>query len=108
MSAAIKRVESQTSAEVVVAVRKQAGVSARFVIMFAKDTLEDPTQRVERDGFLDEIERISNATGVFDGHRFAALDAFLAAPGPDEDPPDQKPVFQGVRHAPVHEASAWL
>ena len=47
--------------------RKQPGVAARFVIMFAKDTLEDPTQRVERDGFLDEIERISDATGVFDG-----------------------------------------
>jgi superfamily II DNA or RNA helicase len=62
--------------------RKQAGVAARFVIMFAKDTLEDPTQRVERDGFLDEIERISDATGVFDGGRFDALETFLAAPGP--------------------------
>ncbi|MDZ4825442.1 MAG: DEAD/DEAH box helicase [Actinomycetota bacterium] len=62
--------------------RKQAGVSARFVIMFAKDTLEDPASRVERDGFLDEIERISEATGVFDGARFGELDAFLAAPGP--------------------------
>jgi superfamily II DNA or RNA helicase len=62
--------------------RKQPGVAARFVIMFAKDTLEDPSQRVERDGFLDEIERISDATGVFDGARFAALDDFLAAPGP--------------------------
>jgi superfamily II DNA or RNA helicase len=70
--------------------RKQAGVAARFVIMFAKDTLEDPTQRVERDGFLDEIERISDATGVFDGHRFAALDAFLAAPGPDVVPEPER------------------
>ena len=43
--------------------RKQPGVAARFVIMFAKDTLEDPTNRIERDGFLDEIERISEATG---------------------------------------------
>ena len=49
--------------------RKRPGVAARFVIMFAKDTLEDPTQRVERDGFLDEIERIADATGVFDGAR---------------------------------------
>ena len=32
----------------------------------------------------------------------------VAAPGPEEEPPDQKPVFHGVRHAPVHEASAWL
>jgi hypothetical protein len=62
--------------------RKQAGVAARFVIMFAKDTLEDPANRVERDGFLDEIERISEATAVFDSARFAELDAFLAAPGP--------------------------
>ena len=63
--------------------RKRAGVAARFVIMFAKDTLEDPASRIERDGFLDEIERISDATGVFDLARFAELDAFLAAPGPD-------------------------
>jgi ERCC3/RAD25/XPB C-terminal helicase len=63
--------------------RKQPGVAVRFVIMYAKDTLEDPTQRVERDGFLDEIERIADATGVFDGSRFAALDSFLAAPGPE-------------------------
>ncbi len=66
--------------------RKQPGVAARFVIMFAKDTLEDPMQRVERDGFLDEIERISDATGVFDGARFAGLDTFLAAPGPEVVP----------------------
>jgi hypothetical protein len=62
--------------------RKQAGVAARFVIMFAKDTLEDPANRIERDGFLDEIERISDATGVFDGERFADLDAFLGEAGP--------------------------
>jgi superfamily II DNA or RNA helicase len=62
--------------------RKRAGVAARFVIMFAKDTLEDPASRVERDGFLDEIERISEATGVFDGAHFGELAAFLAEPGP--------------------------
>jgi superfamily II DNA or RNA helicase len=62
--------------------RKRAGVAARFVIMFAKDTLEDPATRVERDGFLDEIERISQATGVFDGARFDEVAAFLAEPGP--------------------------
>jgi superfamily II DNA or RNA helicase len=66
--------------------RKEPGIAARFVIMFAKDTLEDPSQRVERDGFLDEIERISDATGVFDGGRFGALDTFLGAPGPDVVP----------------------
>ncbi len=63
--------------------RKRAGVAARFVIMFAKDTLEDPAQRIERDGFLDEIERIAAATGIFDSARFAELDAFLAQPGPE-------------------------
>ena len=62
--------------------RKQPGVSARFVIMFAKDTLEDPAYRVERDGFLDEIERISQANAVFDGARFDEIDVFLAEPGP--------------------------
>ena len=63
--------------------RKRPGVAARFVIMFAKDTLEDPAQRIDRDGFLDEIERISEATGVFDGARFEALDALprRARPG---------------------------
>jgi RNA polymerase primary sigma factor len=62
--------------------RKRAGVAARFVIMFALDTLEDPSNRFERDGFVDEIERISEATGVFDSTKFEALDEFLAAPGP--------------------------
>lgn len=66
--------------------RKQPGVSARFVIMFAKDTVEDPANRVERDGFLDEIERISEATGTFDGHQSEALHTFLAAPGPEVVP----------------------
>ncbi len=66
--------------------RKRAGVAARFVIMFAQDTLEDPANRVERDGFLDEIERISEATGVFDSANFGELAAFLAAPGPEVVP----------------------
>ena len=70
--------------------RKRAGVAARFVIMFAKDTLEDPANRIERDGFLDEIERISEATGVFDSARFAALDEFLAAPGPGAVPEPER------------------
>jgi hypothetical protein len=45
--------------------------------------LEDPSNRIERDGFLDEIERISEATGVFDSARFEELDGFLSAPGPE-------------------------
>ena len=66
--------------------RKQPGVAARFVIMFAKDTLEDPDIRTERDGFLDEIERISEATRVFDSAHLDALDTFLAEPGPEVVP----------------------
>jgi len=66
--------------------RKRAGVAARFIIMFATDTLEDPANRMERDGFLDEIERISEATGVFDNGHFEKLSAFLAEPGPDVVP----------------------
>jgi RNA polymerase primary sigma factor len=62
--------------------RKRAGVAARFVIMFAKDTLEDPSNRFERDGFIDEIEGISERSGVFDATKFDALDEFLSAPGP--------------------------
>jgi superfamily II DNA or RNA helicase len=62
--------------------RKRPGVGARFVIMYAKDTLEDPSTRIERDGFLDEIERISEATGIFDPDHFDELDAFLEYPGP--------------------------
>jgi superfamily II DNA or RNA helicase len=66
--------------------RKRSGVSARFVIMFAKDTLEDPKNRFERDGFLDEIERISEGLAVFDSTNVEALDGFLAAPGPSVVP----------------------
>jgi superfamily II DNA or RNA helicase len=70
--------------------RKQPGVAARFVIMFAKDTLEDPANRIERDGFLDEIERISEATAVFDSARFQELDSFLAEPGPPSVPEPER------------------
>ena len=66
--------------------RKRTGVAARFVIMFAKDTSEDPSNRIERDGFLDEIERISQASGIFDSDNFSELADFLAAPGPDVVP----------------------
>jgi hypothetical protein len=77
--------------------RKRAGVAARFVIMFAKDTLEDPAHRIDRDGFLDEIERISEATGVFDGDRFEQLDAFLDAPGPAVVPePERLDSYQRI------------
>jgi hypothetical protein len=70
--------------------RKEPGISARFVIMFAEDTLEDPANRVDRDGFLDEIERIAEATGVFDAAHFAELDAFLVHPGPTTVPEPER------------------
>ena len=70
--------------------RKRPGVAARFVIMFARDTLEDPAYHVERDGFLDEIERIADATRVFDGTQLDLLDAFLAQPGPQEVPEPER------------------
>lgn len=66
--------------------RKRPGVGARFVILFARDTIEDPAARLDRDGFLDEIERIASATGVFAEHDFASLEAFLTAPAPMELP----------------------
>jgi hypothetical protein len=62
--------------------RKQPGIAARFVIMYAQDTLEDPANHIERDGFLDEIERIADASGVFESGRFEQLAVFLGAPGP--------------------------
>ncbi|HMJ76236.1 MAG TPA: DEAD/DEAH box helicase [Iamia sp.] len=70
--------------------RKRPGGRARFVIMFARDTLEDPAHRIERDGFVEEIERISEATGVFDGERFEELDVFLAQPGPELVPEPER------------------
>src|SRR4051794_14953701 len=70
--------------------RKRPGGRARFVIMYAQDTLEDPAHRVERDGFVEEIERISEATGVFDARHFGALDEFLAAPGPVDVPDPER------------------
>ena len=63
--------------------RKRPGGRARFVIMFARDTIEDPALRTERDGFVEEIERISEATGIFAEDTFDQLDAFLSRPGPE-------------------------
>src|SRR4051812_24402465 len=70
--------------------RKRPGGRARFVIVYAKDTLEDPAHRIDRDGFVEEIERISEATGVFDARHFGALDDFIAAPGPVDVPEPER------------------
>ena len=85
--------------------RKRPGVAARFVIMFAKDTLEDPANRMDRDGFLDEIERISDAAGVFDADHFDELDHFLAQPGPAAVPePSRLERFHGVVDGAIGDA----
>ena len=63
--------------------RKQQGRGARFVIIFARDTLEDPTASVERDGFMDEIESIAESAQVFERSQFDALDEYMRYPGPD-------------------------
>src|SRR3954467_918549 len=75
--------------------RQRPGGRARLVIMYAQDTLEDPANRIERDGFIEEIERISEATGVFDAGSYDQLDDFLAAPGPADAPePERLPRYE--------------
>jgi superfamily II DNA or RNA helicase len=87
--------------------RKRPGVAARFVIMFAKDTLEDPTVALERDGFLEEIERIADDVGVFDGEQRDAIDGFLAAPGPEVVPePERLERYQRAENIGVADIGA--
>ncbi|MGI9657522.1 MAG: DEAD/DEAH box helicase, partial [Gaiellaceae bacterium] len=63
--------------------RKPLGVGARFVILFAADTLEDPTTTEDRDGFLDEIESISDAIRVVGATELSDAEVFLDWDGPD-------------------------
>ena len=67
--------------------RKESGNGARFVIIFAADTLEDPRVREDRDGFLDEIESISESIHIFRQTEFDHITRFLDYTGPD-DPVD--------------------
>ncbi len=62
--------------------RKESGNGARFVIIFAADTLEDPRIREDRDGFLDEIEAISESIQVFQPSDFEHITDFLDYGGP--------------------------
>ncbi|MGI9659517.1 MAG: hypothetical protein ACR2OD_11460, partial [Gaiellaceae bacterium] len=64
--------------------RKPQGVGARFVILFAADTLEDPTTSEDRDGFLDEIEAISDQVRIFGFTDIGRVEAFLDWSGPEE------------------------
>jgi len=63
--------------------RKQLGSGARFVIIFAADTLEDPRLREDRDGFLDEIERIAESTRIFRPGDDESIATFLDYSGPE-------------------------
>ena len=62
--------------------RKPLGRGARFVIIFSANTLEDPRFSDERDGFLEEIERIAESTRIFEPNEFAELTSFLDYRGP--------------------------
>lgn len=88
--------------------RKKPGGRARFVIMFARDTLEDPALRVDRDGFVEEIERISEATGIFDEDTFAELEGFLGAPGPEDVPEPERLARYETAEPGTIEAAAYL
>lgn len=63
--------------------RKPKGSGARFVILFAADTLEDPRFTDGRDGFLEEIEDIAESTRIFAPNEADALADFLDYNGPD-------------------------
>jgi len=64
--------------------RKEVGTGARFVILFAADTLEDPTTTEDRDGFLDEIEAISDRIQIFGVADLNRVAGFLDWSGPTE------------------------
>jgi len=62
--------------------RKPLGSGARFVIIFAADTLEDPRFSEDRDGFLEEIEGIAESSKIFRPNEFDQLATFLDYAGP--------------------------
>jgi superfamily II DNA or RNA helicase len=62
--------------------RKQLGRGARFVIIFSADTMEDPRAAEDRDGFLEEIEEISESTRIFGPGHTDRIAAFLEYDGP--------------------------
>ena len=62
--------------------RKPLGSGARFVILFASDTLEDP-QTDERDGFMEEIQDIAESSRIFGAGDHEHLASFLDYSGPE-------------------------
>ena len=61
--------------------RKPLGSGARFVILFASDTLEDP-RTDERDGFMEEIQDVAESSRIFGADDHKQLTNFLDFPGP--------------------------
>jgi len=78
--------------------RKPQGSGARFVILFAADTLEDPRLTDGRDGFLEEIEEIAESTRIFRPNETGDLTDFLDYRGPAVI---VEPVTVGSFDAPV-------
>ena len=62
--------------------RKPLGSGARFVILFASDTLEDP-RTDERDGFMEEIQDIAESSRIFGAGDHEHLASFLDYSGPE-------------------------
>ena len=62
--------------------RKPLGSGARFVIIFSADTLEDPRYSDGGDGFLEEIEDISESSHIFAPSESDQINGFLDYTGP--------------------------
>ncbi len=62
--------------------RKPLGSGARFVILFASDTLEDP-RTDERDGFMEEIQEVAESSRIFGPGDHERLTSFLDFRGPE-------------------------
>jgi len=92
--------------------RKPEGSGARFVILFATDTLEDPTTE-ERDGFMEEIKDIAESSMIFDTNDYETLTTFLDYSGPKVVPsPKTLGPMSSPDDLPIHsddiEKYAWL
>ncbi len=64
--------------------RKKEGSGARFVIIFASDTMEDPTAGADADGFIGEIEEIAEDAQVFTPARHTDIARYLDFSGPEK------------------------
>lgn len=88
--------------------RKPLGSGARFVIIFASETLEDPRFGEDRDGFLEEIESIAESSRIFRPDEFDDLATFLDYTGPDRlIEPDTVGTFE-TPAMPAPGAEEWI